>query len=457
MIIENFISNIQGTGIFILVLSILILVHEWGHFITAKKLGIEVEEFALGFGPTIFAKYWNGTTYMLKAFPLGGYVKMAGDERAKCTGRPEEFYSKPPGHRALVVLNGPVVNFILAYISFILVFMLGYPGLSTKVSEIIEDGPAQMAGLHSGDSIIAIDDQRVHGWMNLEKKLEGEEVAPVKVTFLRNEQKLTATLIPDIVLKPNMLGRERYVRDLGIGALSNIIGGVVDGYPAQEAGLEEGDQVIEIDGQKIYDWTSLQENVASSKNDRIVVKIIRDGKEMVKAITPNITMKIDELGNEIEDRKIGVGPTQEFEYFHFGFLESCSKAYEELMYITVLTYESLYRMATGAMSAKKSVTGPVGIFYIVKGASEAGLSHLLFILGVISASLAIFNLLPVIPLDGGHLFLMGIEKIRGKALPQKVDDCIARIGFSLIILLALFVFYSDFSRFGWIDKIKNIF
>ena len=114
-------------------------------------------------------------------------------------------------------------------------------------------------------------------------------------------------------------------------------------------------------------------------------------------------------------------------------------------------------MITGAMSAKESVTGPVGIFYIVKGAAESGISHLLFILGVISASLAIFNLLPIIPLDGGHIFLFGIEKMRGRALSPRVDEYIARVGFSLIILLALFVFYSDFVRFGWFKQIGKLF
>jgi len=114
-------------------------------------------------------------------------------------------------------------------------------------------------------------------------------------------------------------------------------------------------------------------------------------------------------------------------------------------------------MITGAISAKESVTGPVGIFYIVKGAAESGISHLLFILGVISASLAIFNLLPVIPLDGGHLFLFAIEKVRGKALHPRVDEYISRFGFGLIILLAAFVFYSDFARFGWIENISSWF
>ena len=122
-----------------------------------------------------------------------------------------------------------------------------------------------------------------------------------------------------------------------------------------------------------------------------------------------------------------------------------------------MTYKAIYFMLTGSMSAKESVTGPIGIFYIIKSAAEMGISHLLFIVGVISASLAIFNLLPVIPLDGGHLFLLGIERLRGKSLPAKIDEMIARVGFSLIIMLAVYVFYSDFVRFGWIDKIKSIF
>ena len=453
--LENLFSNIQGTGVFIIVLSVLIVVHEWGHFITAKLQGVEVEEFALGFGPTLFAKSWHGTTYLLKAFPLGGYVKMTGDERDKCTGRPQEFFSKTPGQRALIVLNGPVVNFILAYLSFVLVFMLGYPGLSTRVSEVITGGPAQVVGMKIGDKITAINDNRIYGWMNLEERLVGEDVAPIKVTFLRNEEEYTAILTPDIKLKANMLGRERYVRDLGIGEFANIIGTVGEKSPAQKAGLKEGDQIIEIDGQKIIDWTSLQKSVVESKNERIVVKLIRDGKEIVTAITPEIITQKDEDGEEIEKRIIGVSPTRELDSFRFGFITSIFKAYEELKFITLSTYESLFRMVTGAMSAKKSVTGPVGIFYIVKGASEQGIAHVIFILGVISASLAIFNLLPIIPLDGGHIFLIAIEKLRGKPVSSKIEEYIARVGFSLIILLALFVFYSDFARFGWIDNIIN--
>ncbi len=455
--IGSVISNIQSVVVFIAFLSVLIIVHEWGHFITAKRLGVDVQRFALGFGPKLFSKVYNGTTYMINAIPLGGYVKMAGDDRMECTGSPGEFYSKSVGHRSLVVLNGPVVNFFLAYISFILVFMIGYPGQSTVITDLVNGGPAQVAGLRAGDKVVAINSKGIYGWLNLETKLEGNKPGAIEVTVVREGKEVTRTVTPEIMSKPNLVGRLRMVRDMGIDNLPNIIGGLIEKYPAEGAGLQGGDRIIAIDNQEITSWTGLKEAVANSTGRQIVVKLVRDGQILVKAIVPKIDVYINEDGQEIESRKIGIGPQQELDLYKFGFVSSLVHAGEELVYITGLTYESLYRMITGALSARESVTGPVGIFYIVKGAAEEGLSHLLFILAVISASLAIFNLLPLIPLDGGHLFLFGIEKIRGKALPPKVDEYIARFGFGLIILLALFVFYSDFARFGWIDNISGWF
>lgn len=455
--IGSLLSNFQSVFVFIVFLSVLIIVHEWGHFITAKRLGIEVQRFALGFGPTLFSKVHNGTAYLINAIPLGGYVKMAGDERVECKGTPGEFYSKSVGHRSLVVMNGPIINFILAYISFIFVFMIGYPGQSTTITEIVDGGPAQVAGLRAGDKIVAINSRKIYGWLNLEKRLEGSKKGAMEVTVLREGNEIKRTIIPEITSKPNLVGRVRKVRDLGIDNLPNIIGGLVEGYPAESAGLEGGDKIISVDNQPITSWSDVKEAVADSTGRQIVLKIERDGQVIVKAVTPKIDVSVNEDGQEIKSRKIGIGPQQELDLYKFGFIYALLNSGEELIYITRLTYESLYRMITGALSAKESVTGPVGIFYIVKGAAEEGISHLLFILGVISASLAIFNLLPLIPLDGGHLFLFGIEKLRKKALPPKVDDYIARFGFGLIVLLALFVFYNDFARFGWINNVIQWF
>jgi regulator of sigma E protease len=463
--IGNIVANFQNVVVFVIVLSILIIVHEWGHFITAKRLGIEVQRFALGFGPAIYSRMYNGTLYMINAIPLGGYVKMAGDERAEYQGRPGEFLSKPVGHRALVVLNGPVVNFILTYFSFVIVFMIGYPGHSTTITKIIEGGPAEVAGLRIGDKVIGVDSRKINGLLNLEARMAGDQAKPTEVTVIRDGKVIVRSVHPEIINKPNLIGRSRKVRNLGIDTfpanenLSNVIGGLESGYPAKKGGLEIGDRIVEIDSKKITDWRSLQNAVEQSTSEQIQIRLVRKEKEFVKSITPKIVIIQNEFGQDMAVRRIGVSPQQDIELdlFRFGFIDSLVFAGEELCFITVLTYEALYRLVIGAAKAEESMAGPIGIFYIVKGAAESGISHLLFVLGVISASLAIFNLLPVIPLDGGHLFLLGIEKIRRKALPPKVDEYIARVGFSLIILLALFIFYVDFVRWGWFDYIGNLF
>lgn len=364
---EVILENIQGIAVFAVFLGILISVHEWGHFITAKLCGVQVDEFAIGFGPRLFSKFYNGTNYLIKLFPLGGYVKMAGDERAKCTGKPGEFFSRPVGQRALIVINGPVVNFVLAYVCLYVVFLFGYPEISPRVGELMKD------------------------------------------------------------------------------------------YPGQEAGLLAGDRIVTINGREVDSWSTLQKLVGESAEEKIELAVERNGLVLDKTLVPRVEESANIFGERVQRRLIGIVPSEEIISLRFGPVASAGKAGEKLWYFTALTYKALFKMVTGSMSAKESVGGPVFIFMIVKNAAEAGLTHFIFLLGVISLNLAIFNLLPVIPLDGGHLFLFGLEKIRGKPLPEKVDACISNVGVSLIVLLALFIFYIDFERIGLFDKIRQIF
>ena len=363
--------------IFLTVISILIVVHEWGHFITAKKLGVRVEQFALGFGPKLFSWIHDGTEFCLCAIPLGGYVKMTGDERSSCKGESHEFFSKSPGHRALIVLMGPVVNYLLAYICFIFVFMLGFVDM-----------------------------------------------------------------------------------DLSAKQVESKIGQVLEGSPAQKAGLQPQDRVVQIDEKKINDWGELQEYISTSKTPPLEFVIVRGQQQLIKTITPREHKQKDIFGREHKARQVGIGPVQinsadDIVIKRYGFFGSLKKAAEELVSITTKTYVALYEMLTGIRSAKEAM-GIVGMFYVIKFAASVGFSFLLHIVGVISASLAIFNLLPLIPLDGGHLFLLGIEKIRGRVLSVKIEQLISKVGFSLIITLAVFVFYADFERVGWIDKIMSL-
>jgi len=363
--------------VFIFILSLLIVVHEWGHFITARKCGVKVEQFALGFGPKLFGWVYDGTEFCLCAIPLGGFVKMAGDERDKCSGSSDEYFAKSAGKRALIILMGPVVNLILAYVCFWFVFMIGY----------------------------------------VDMDLSSQKVPPV-------------------------------------------VGEILEHSPAQQAGLKMGDRILSINGQPIEHWSQLQDLISNSTANRLSLTLERSKHEISVSITPEESNQQDIFGRMHKKRLIGVKQVpikdaKDIVITRYGFFGSFIKAGEELANITIKTYEALYEMAIGARSPKEAM-GIIGMFFVIKFALTIGFSFVLHIVGIISASLAIFNLLPVIPLDGGHLFLIGLEKIRGKALSLKTDQFISKAGFTMIIMLALFVFYSDFERIGLIDKIREV-
>jgi len=323
--------------IFILVLSVLILVHEWGHFITAVKLGVRVEQFALGFGRKVYSFVRNGTEFRLCAIPLGGYVKMAGDERSACKGTADEFLSKPVGHRALIVLMGPVVNLAFAYLCFVAVFMLGYVDM-----------------------------------------------------------------------------------DLSYKKIDAKVGEVLADSPANKAGLKLNDKILAINGEKILNWPDMQDHIIDSKTPKLQFLIERDGQKMIVPIEPQIYQQKDIFGRHHEIRRVGISPSkinspEEMVIVRYGFFGAIGRAGTELWDITVKTYKGLYEMMIGLRSPKEAM-GIVGIFFVIKYATTVGIAFLLHIVGVISASLAIFNLLPIIPLDGGHILLLAIEKLRGKPL-----------------------------------------
>lgn len=454
---EQILGNIQSTIIFIIVLSILVVVHEWGHFITAKKLGVKVDRFALGFGPKLWSMFHDGTEFLVCAIPLGGYVKMAGDERTDCKGTPEEFYSKSPGHRALIVVNGPVVNYVLAYLVFVLCFMIGFPGPSTKIYEVKAGSPAEQAGIRAGDQVIGIDSEDVYGEIKLDRVLEGDSKKPMAIRVRRDGQEQTFTVTPNVIERKDLLGELKDFRDLGVGFDPSIIGYVLKDGPAEQAGLKAEDLILEIDGSPVSDFPSVQKGIEKSTGEFITLKVKRKEETLTVSLKPRIDELKDESGISKQVRRIGIGPARNLDLHEYGLLKSIRYGYDELIFLTVMTYKSIAKLFTGSISAKESVAGPIGIFVIVKGAAEEGFSNLLYILAAISASLAIFNLLPVIPLDGGHLFLLGLERIRGRALPPKIDEYVAKVGFTLIILLAVFVFYVDFDRFGFFEKIKELF
>ncbi len=353
--------------VFILILSILILVHELGHFFEARRLGIKVEKFSLGFGPKLLSKKFGDTEYLLCAIPFGGFIKMAGDNMDELKGRPDEFLSRRPGHRARIIFAGPFFNYILAFFSLWIVFYLGYPKSTTTIGELLP------------------------------------------------------------------------------------------GMPAQALGLKVGDKILEVDGKEVKYWDDLTSQIHSKKGESIRLKVDRDSHDFEISLTPKMRQVETLLGKKVEVGLIGIKPSDEIVLVRYGFWVSMVKGFKNLIAMTLMTLAAIFYMIIGTLSFRESVTGPLGIFFIASNAAQLGFSPVVHVVGILSMSLAIFNLLPLPILDGGHIALAGLERIRGKPLSKRVDEVIGNIGLAFLIILAVFIFCNDFIRYGYWDKLLTFF
>lgn len=353
--------------VFFAILSVLIIVHEFGHFIVAKKIGVRVEQFSLGFGKIIWRKKKGDTEYSIGALPLGGFVKLAGDNLEEYSGKPDEYFSAPAGKRFWIIFCGPLLNYILSILLFWMIFFVGYPSLTTK------------------------------------------------------------------------------------------IGGFVEGFGAEEAGLKVGDRITAVDGEKVQYWEDLQKVIYGKKfADSVKVSVVRDGKELQTEVRLKEKTLEDVIGQKKKFGLLGITPQEEIVKVRHGFIESLGLGVTKTLDITVLTYKAFGRLLTGKLSMKESMTGPLGIFFITSKAASLGVIAVLHLMAVLSLSLAIFNLLPLPVLDGGHIFLLGLEKIRKKTLSLKSEEVVNKIGYTFIIFLAVLVTYNDIARnFG--EKISKIF
>ncbi len=353
---------------FIVILSILVVVHEFGHFIVAKKMGVRVEKFSIGFGPEITGITKAETRYSISLIPLGGYVKLAGETSAEgVKGEKWEYLSKTVGERVRIIFAGPLLNYILAFLIFSFVFMVGSPTLTTT------------------------------------------------------------------------------------------IGKVMPGYPAESAGLKTGDRILNINGKDVAYWEDVTRIIHANKNPEMKLLVERNGEQMSLIAMPKSQDMKTIFGSRKNISMIGIAPSDEVMYVKYGFLKSIYMGAEKLWTLTYITCRALWASVTGAIPLKESMTGPIGIFYITGQAAKLGLVYLLQLMAVLSASLAIFNLLPVPVLDGGHILFLIIEKIKKKPVSFKIQENITQVGMGLLIVLMVFVFYNDFTRFGIFEKVAHLF
>lgn len=439
----------------IVALGLLVTFHEFGHYWVARRAGVKVLRFSVGFGRPLWRRRSrDGVEFVIAAIPLGGYVKMLDEREAPVAdGQLEQaFNRKSLGQRAAIIAAGPVFNLIFAVFAFWLMFVVGIPETRPVVGQT--EGLAQQAGLRQGDRIVEIEGQKIETWTHAIL-----EIIPRALDRRAIEMTLEAESggQRQVRLELDRLGadfrEERLLEFLGISPwrpnLPPVIGSVAPDSPAERAGLRPGDWVLAIEDRPIDGWLGLVEQIpeAAISEQPLSLVVARDGREIEFSVTPE----------RIDDRLIiGVGPAEPdaaaratmertFTILRYGPLEAGGRAVEETWRLTTATLGILGRMVSGSASLS-NLSGPITIARMAHSSARLGLSRFLFFLGLISLSLAIINLLPIPVLDGGQLLYLLIEWVKGSPLSERGQMVGQSIGLVMILSLMSLAIFNDILR-----------
>lgn len=429
---------------FLLVIGVLVFVHELGHFLAARRIGIRVLTFSLGFGPK-FLKFQRGDTeYCLSAIPLGGYVKMAGENPDDSrTGAADEFMSRTKWERFQVLIMGPVMNIALALVVMTLVLYQGaetpaYEEMPPVVGNVGEDSAADHAGIQIGERILSIEGTPTETWSDLftfvMQRAERELLVVVRDTGGRTR---TIRMTPD-------LQTEYQIGDLGIGpVMEPQIRAVTPGEPADRAGLRVDDIVEAVEGEP-----TSSENLITRINDSVdqsLSLMIRRGETQLEVdVTPALVGDVGMIGVSIAPYAVDIiEPT-----FGEAIVLSLKKNYEW----SGMIFRALVGLFTAETSPKQLV-GPVGIAQLSGNYLEQGFLPLLGLMSMISLNLGIINLLPIPVLDGGHIFIMALEGVSRRDFSMRLKERMLLVGFVILMMLMLTVIYYDLTRIAWIERL----
>jgi len=409
-----------------------VFVHEFGHFIMAKRAGVRVEKFSLGMGPKVVGYKKGDTEYVISALPLGGYVKMAGENPdEEHTGAADEFQSKTVWQRAKIAAAGSLTNILLAFLLMPLVFMVGtYAEGPAKVGFVEKGSPAEKAGFRAGDVIEEINGRRISDWTKALTLIAVNPDTDVAVKLDRNGEKKVLSLRPEAISELR-IGSSGLVPDMPAE-----VGRLRPGLPAEKAGIKVNDKILAVNGKTIYHWNQFSLMVKESEGKRLVILIERGGKREEKTVTP-----VMDGGRFV----IGVEPAVRLVFKKYGFFESMQMGFTKTIETADLTYITLKKLLTFSLSIK-TLGGPVMIAQMSGQAAAAGLSAFIALMATISLSLGMLNLLPIPVLDGGMLLFLAIEAVRKRPLSQKVMEVSQAVGAALLITLIAVVSYNDVMR-----------
>jgi len=422
----------------VVVLGFMILIHEFGHYAAAKLLGVRVEVFSIGFGKRLLGFRRGETDYRIAAIPLGGYVKMSGenpmDER---TGDPAEFLSHPRWHRFIIAIAGPMMNILLAIGLLTLVYMVHYeyPAVLDEpavIGWVLEDTPAAKAGIQAGDRIARIEDIQNPTWEKVVPKEALSPNQPLSLTIERAGKTFEVTLVPE-AFGTNQMGSAGWLAKEPNFPITSL----EPDMPAEKAGVKLGDEIVSVDGQAIAGLEAMIESLKRTKDKPLEITIRRDGELKTFRIQP----VLDHTKGD-ERYRIGISsvPTK---VTTLPFAAAFTKSLEQNKEGSLLILELVKKMAQRKISMR-SIEGPIGIGRAAgQAATKKGWMPLMELTAMISLNLGIFNLLPIPILDGGVILLLFVESLMRRDISLHIKERIYQAAFVFLVLFAVMVIYND--------------
>ncbi|OGI53219.1 MAG: RIP metalloprotease RseP [Candidatus Muproteobacteria bacterium RIFCSPHIGHO2_12_FULL_60_33] len=442
-------------GAFVVALGILITVHEFGHFWVARRLGVKVLRFSVGFGKPLWSRHVGKDNMELAigTFPLGGYVKMLDETEGNVPAAEvhRAFNRQHVWKRMAIVIAGPLFNFLFAILAYWAIYMIGVDGIQPVVGKVVEGSIAQQAGFQAGDTIISIDGKEVQSWDHrrlyvfqraLDRARMMFEVRDTQGRMKRLELDLSNFPVQDV----NSSLVERGIGLIGYFPEALPVIGAIEAGPAMRAGMEVGDRLVEVNSQPVQTWEELVTLVSNNPGNSIHIVVERDGKRHDFDVTPDAVEQGSETIGRINIRpQFSEIPDDMRVKVRFGLTSALMEGIGNTWRMSALTLEMLYRMLKLEVSTR-NISGPITIAQYAGYSAKVGAGQFVLFLAVISISLGVLNLLPIPVLDGGHLMYYIIEAVKGSPLPESVLVWGQQIGVALLVGLMVLAFYNDLTR-----------
>jgi len=437
-------------------LAVLVAVHEYGHFWVARRCGVKVLRFSIGFGKPLFS--WRdrlGTEYAVAAIPLGGYVKMLDEREGEVPAAEHDlaFNRKPVLQRIAIVSAGPLANLLLAVCAYWFLFMAGESGYAPVIGEVEAGSVADVAGLEPGQEIVAVDGTETPTWQALSFRLLDRIGDTGPITFAVKYPDSEVVYESQAVVQQWLSDEEQpdLYRGLGIRLYTPevppVVDRVIEGGAAAEVGLQSGDRILRADGVAMPLWMDWVDYVRARPGQPIVLEYEREGELRQTRITPRAVS--DKNGDTFGQVGLGVAlpemPAEMIREFHRGPIEALGASFTRTGELVMFTINSIKKMVMGLISPK-NLSGPITIAKVASASAKSGLEAYISFLALLSVSLGVLNLLPIPVLDGGHLLFYTVELLAGRPVPEKIQALGYQVGLFLVLGIMVLALYNDFAR-----------